>query len=75
MSDDQYSWFSFLKKIVDFFGYIFSFFSNKKKEEDKEQQDKFDKTNAELKANYEKLDKEAQKRKENDLNKRLNHLF
>ena len=75
MSDPQYTWFSFVKKILEFLRFVISFFRGRKDIEAQKQKDKFDKTTSDIKSEYDKIEKEKQDKEKDELDKRLKNLF
>jgi len=75
METNQYSWLSFLKKVIDAIKYIILFFIGRKKEEKKQEYNKFEKDNEKINDSYAKIDKEKEDKKKDDLDKRLKNLF
>jgi hypothetical protein len=75
MDNNPPTWFSFIKKIYDFFAFVISFFRRRKEIEKEKQKEKFDKVVSETKTSFDNIDKEKQAKQEDDLNKRLKNLF
>jgi translation initiation factor IF-3 len=68
MSDPQYSWFTFIGKIIDLIKYFFSTKAQKKEEEQK-------KSNEIIQTQYNEIDAQKEAKKNEDLEKRINNLF
>ena len=75
MATNQYSWLSFLKKVIDAIKYIILFFIGRNKERDKQEYIEFKKDNEKINDSYSKIDQEKEDKKKDDLDKRLNNLF
>jgi hypothetical protein len=65
---NEYSYMNFLKKCYEFIAWIFSFIRGRKKQTN-------DQINADLKSNYDKIDKEKEAKREDDVKDRLNNMF
>jgi len=73
MADNQYTLFELFKRFCGFIKYLLFFFISKK--DDKKQDDKFNQTSIDLKTEYNKIDKEKEDKKNNDLDERLKNIF
>jgi len=68
MGSNNYSWWEFLKM-------IFAFFMGRRKQEQQQKQDNFNKTTTDLNQKYNEVDKNKEDKKADDLKDRLNNMF
>jgi len=65
---NDYGYFNFLKKCYEFIVWIFSFFRGRKEQE-------INQADIDLKEGYDKIDKEKESKKEDNIENRLNSMF
>lgn len=68
MSDNKYSWWEFIKYIIDFF-------LNRKRQKEEEKAAEFKKVSDSVKNEYDQIDKDKEKQKDSDVENRLNNVF
>ena len=73
--DNKPTWPLFIAKVIEFIRYLLSFFKRRKEEQQKIQQEKKDKAIRQVKNGYAEIDEDREKKKKDDIQKRLNNLF
>ena len=68
MSSDKYSWWEFIKM-------IFAFLTGRKKQQEEQKQENFNKITSDLENKYSEVDKKQEDKKQDDLKNRLNNMF
>jgi hypothetical protein len=68
MSQNTYSWWEFIKYIIDFF-------LNRKKQQQEEKEEEFKKTSDNIKNEYDKIDRDKEKQQDKNVEDRLNSAF
>jgi hypothetical protein len=69
MADNNYTLWNLIKKIWDLLIFLVEFFSGRKRKQ------VIQKTTEELKNLYDAVDKQAEEKKKDDIEKRLNNMF
>jgi methionine salvage enolase-phosphatase E1 len=72
---NQPTWLSFIGKLVEFVRYILFFFKSRKEQELQKEQEEKNKVKKQIEKGYREIDKRSEKKKQDDIQKRLDNLF